>query len=140
MIDKFFKPISDLIGKAIPDKNKRMELEASIKSQMIDLQKAQANINLEQAKHPSIFVSGSRPAILWICALGLAWQFFLAPLLNWIVVVTGSSIQPPIINTEGLMTLTLSLLGLGGLRTAEKWKGVARNNMREENVKDVLKP
>ena len=75
MIDKFFKPISDLIGKAIPDKNKRMELEASIKSQMIDLQKAQAEINLEQAKHPSIFVSGSRPAILWICALGLAWQF-----------------------------------------------------------------
>ena len=140
MIDKFFKPISDLIGKAIPDKTKRMELEASIKSQMIDLQKAQADINLEQAKHPSIFVSGSRPAILWICALGLAWQFFLAPLLNWIVVVTGSSIQPPIINTEGLMTLTLSLLGLGGLRTAEKWKGVARNNMREENVKDVLRP
>ena len=40
MIDKFFKPISDLIGKAIPDKNKRMELEASIKSQMIDLQKS----------------------------------------------------------------------------------------------------
>ena len=140
MIDKFFKPISDLIGKAIPDKTKRMELEASIKSQMIDLQKAQAEINLEQAKHPSIFVSGSRPAILWICALGLAWQFFLAPLMNWIVVVTGSSIQPPIINTEGLMTLTLSLLGLGGLRTAEKWKGVARNNMKEENVKDVLKP
>ena len=140
MIDKFFKPISDLIGKAIPDKNKRMELEASIKSQMIDLQKAQADINLEQAKHPSIFVSGSRPAILWICALGLAWQFFLAPLMNWALVISGSTIQPPVINTEGLMTLTLSLLGLGGLRTAEKWKGVARNNMREENVKDVLKP
>ena len=140
MIDKFFKPISDLIGRAIPDKNKRMELEASIKSQMIDLQKAQADINLEQAKHPSIFVSGSRPAILWICALGLAWQFFLAPLMNWAVVISGSTIQPPVINTEGLMTLTLSLLGLGGLRTAEKWKGVARNNMREENVKDVLRP
>ena len=140
MIDKFFKPISDLIGKAIPDKNKRMELEASIKSQMIDLQKAQTEINLEQAKHPSIFVSGSRPAILWICALGLAWQFFLAPLMNWAVVISGSTIQPPVINTEGLLTLTLSLLGLGGLRTAEKWKGVARNNMREENVKDVLKP
>tara|TARA_Y100001972_G_scaffold86007_1_gene105217 strand:- start:3981 stop:4403 length:423 start_codon:yes stop_codon:yes gene_type:complete len=140
MIDKFFKPISDLIGRAIPDKNKRMELEASIKAQMIDLQKAQADINLEQAKHPSIFVSGSRPAILWICALGLAWQFFLAPLMNWAVVISGSTIQPPVINTEGLMTLTLSLLGLGGLRTAEKWKGVARNNMKEENIKDVLRP
>ena len=48
MIDKFFKPISDLIGKAIPDKTKRMELEASIKSQMIDLQKSQNEINLSK--------------------------------------------------------------------------------------------
>lgn len=140
MIDKLFKPISDLIGKAIPDKTKRMELEAQIKSQIIDLQKAQTEVNLVQAKHPSIFVSGSRPAILWICALGLAWQFFLAPIMNWAIIISGSTIQPPVINTEGLMTLTLSLLGLGGLRTAEKWKGVARNNMREENTKDALKP
>ena len=140
MIEKFFKPISDLIGKAIPDKTKRMELEASIKSQMIDLQKAQSEINLVQAKHPSIFISGSRPAILWICALGLMWNFFIAPLLTWGLAISGSGITPPDIQTEGLMTLTLSLLGLGGLRTAEKWKGVARNNMLEENVKDVLKP
>ena len=140
MIDKFFKPISDLIGKAIPDKNKRMELEASIKSQMIDLQKAQADINLEQAKHPSLFVSGSRPAILWICALSLFYQFFLAPMLKWIVVISGTSIQPPVLNTEGLMTLTLSLLGLGSMRSFEKFKGVARSNMREENVKDSFKP
>ena len=132
MIDKFFKPISDLIGKAIPDKNKRMELEASIKSQMIDLQKAQADINLEQAKHPSLFVSGSRPAILWICALSLFYQFFLAPMLNWIVVISGTSIQPPVLNTEGLMTLTLSLLGLGSMRSFEKFKGVARSNMRRK--------
>ena len=76
MIDKFFKPISDLIGKAIPDKTKRMELESSIKSQMIDLQKAQSEVNLAQAKHASIFVAGARPAIMWICALGLAWSFF----------------------------------------------------------------
>lgn len=140
MIDKFFKPISDLIGKAIPDKNKRMELEASIKSQMIGLQKAQADINLEQAKHPSLFVSGSRPAILWICALSLFYQFFLAPMLNWIVVISGTSIQPPVLNTEGLMTLTLSLLGLGSMRSFEKFKGVARSNMQEENVKDSFKP
>ncbi len=140
MIDKFFKPISDLIGKAIPDKNKRMELEASIKSQMIDLQKAQADINLEQAKHPSLFVSGSRPAILWICALSLFYQFFLAPMLNWIVVISGTSIQPPVLNTEGLMTLTLSLLGLGSMRSFEKFKGVARSNIQEENVKDSFKP
>jgi len=84
-------------------------------------------------------VAGARPAIMWVACLGLLWSFFLAPIMNWVVVISGSSIQPPVLNTEGLMTLTLSLLGLGGLRTAEKWKGVARNNMVEENVKDAYK-
>ena len=140
MIDKFFKPISDLIGKAIPDKTKRMELEASIKSQMIDLQKSQNEINLEQAKHPSIFVSGARPAILWVACLGLMWSFFLAPIMNWLVWTFSIDIVPPEIETEGLMTLTLSMLGLGGMRTFEKFKGVARNNLREENTKDTYKP
>ena len=140
MIDKFFKPISDLIGKAIPDKTKRMELESSIKSQMIDLQKSQNEINLEQAKHGSIFVAGCRPAIMWICALGLAWAYFLAPILNWVVWTFTIDIVPPDIDTEGLMTLTLSMLGLGGMRSFEKFKGVARNNMREENTKDSYKP
>ena len=85
-------------------------------------------------------MAGARPAIMWICALGLFWSFFLAPLLNWGVVVFGVDIQPPTINTEGLMTLTLSLLGLGSMRSYEKAKGVARNNMREENTKDAYKP
>ena len=140
MIDKFFEPISNLIGKAIPDKTKRMELEASIKSQMIDLQKSQNEINLAQAKHPSIFVSGARPAILWVACLGLLWSFFLAPIMNWLVWTFSIDIVPPEIETEGLMTLTLSMLGLGGMRTFEKFKGVARNNLREENVRDTYKP
>ncbi len=140
MIDKFFAPISNLISKAIPDKTKRMELEAQIKTQMIDLQKAQADINLEQAKHPSIFVSGARPAIMWICAFGLAWSFFLGPIMNWLVWTFAIDIVPPEIETEGLLTLTLSLLGLSGMRSFEKAKGVARNNLKEENYKDSLRP
>ena len=53
-------------------------------------------------------------------------------MLNWIVVISGTSIQPPVLNTEGLMTLTLSLLGLGSMRGFEKFKDVARSNMREK--------
>ena len=140
MIDKFFAPISNLIGKAIPDKTKRMELESQIKSQMIDLQKAQSEVNLAQAKHASLFVAGARPAIMWICALGLLWSFFLGPIANWLVWTFSIDIVPPDINTEGLMTLTLSMLGLGGMRSFEKYQGVARNNMKEENVKDSYKP
>ena len=140
MIDKFLQPITGIIDKLVPDKTKKMELEHAIKTQMFELSKQHNEVNLAQAKHGSIFVAGARPAIMWICALGLFWSFFLAPLLNWGVVVFGVDIQPPTINTEGLMTLTLSLLGLGSMRSYEKAKGVARNNMREENTKDAYKP
>lgn len=139
MIDKFLSPITGIIDKLVPDKTKKMELEHAIKTQMYELSKQQNEINLAQAKHASIFVAGARPAILWIAALGLFWSFFLAPLLNWGVAVFGVNITPPQISTEGLMTLTLSLLGLGGMRSLEKVRGVARNNMREENFKDDLK-
>ena len=37
----------------------------------------------------------------------------------------------PVLDTQSLMTILMALLGLGGMRTAEKWKGVARNNMQK---------
>lgn len=52
------------------------------------------------------------------------------PLGSWATAIWAPEVVLPAINTEGLMTLTLSLLGLGGMRTAEKFKGVARENMR----------
>jgi hypothetical protein len=92
---------------------------------------AQIEVNKEQAKHSSLFVSGARPAIMWVCCLGLFWSFFLAPFLNWLIIVTGSDVSLPAIQTEGLLTLTLSLLGLGGYRSFEKFKGVARNSLKD---------
>ena len=98
---------------------------------MIDLQKSQNEINLEQAKHASIFVSGARPAIMWICAFGLGWQFVFQPVAVWIIAVGGIDVVLPIIETEGLLSLTLALLGLGGMRSFEKSKGIQRNNMKK---------
>jgi hypothetical protein len=68
---------------------------------------------------------------MWVACFGLLWSYFLAPILNWIIIVSGSQVPLPEIQTEGLLTLTLSLLGLGGMRTYEKMKGVARNSMNE---------
>ena len=103
-----------------------------IKSQIVSLDLAQAQANTEQAKHPSVFIAGARPAIMWICAFGLGWQFVFQPIAIWIVAVSGSAIVLPDIQTEGLLTLTLSLLGLGGMRSFEKSKGIQRNNMRSK--------
>ena len=120
-----------VLDKFVEDKDLKTKLEAELKQQMVSLDLAQAQANVEQAKHPSIFVSGSRPAIMWICAFGLGWQYVFQPVFVWGIAISGADITIPIIPTEGLMTLTLSLLGLGGMRSAEKFKGVARENMRK---------
>jgi hypothetical protein len=121
-----------VLDKFVEDKDLKTKLEAELKSQIVSLDLAQAQANIEQAKHPSIFVSGARPSIMWICAFGLGWQFVFQPIAIWIVAISGSAIVLPDIQTEGLLTLTLSLLGLGGMRSFEKSKGVQRNNMRSK--------
>ena len=107
------------------------KLSHELKSQIVSLDLAQAQANIEQAKHPSIFVAGARPSIMWICAFGLGWQFVFQPIFIWVIAITGSTLSIPIIPTEGLMTLTLSLLGLGSMRSFEKHKGIHRNNMKK---------
>ena len=74
-----------VLDKFVEDKDLKTKLNAELKQQMISLDLAQAQANIEQAKHPSIFVSGARPAIMWICAFALGWQFILAPIASWII-------------------------------------------------------
>lgn len=82
--------------------------------------KWQTEINKIEAGHRSIFVAGWRPAIGWVCAFGLAFNFIIFPLVEWVAGLSGNPIKVPVINTGELMTLVLSLLGLGGLRSYEK--------------------
>jgi hypothetical protein len=121
-----------VLDKFIEDKDLKTKLEAELKTQIVSLDLAQANTNLEQAKHPSIFVAGARPSIMWICAFGLGWQFVFQPIAVWVLAMSGSDslILLPDIKTDGLLTLTLSMLGLGGMRSFEKSKGIQRNSMK----------
>ena len=131
MLEKLIDPISNILDKFVTDKDLKQKLEHELKTELHRANMAQIEVNKEQAKHSSLFVSGARPAIMWVCCLGLFWTFFLAPILNWFIVISGSSTSLPAIQTEGLLTLTLSLLGLGGYRSFEKFKGVARSSLRE---------
>jgi len=121
---------SKVLDKFVEDKDLKRKLESELKSQIISLDLAQAQTNLEQAKHSSVFIAGARPAIMWICAFGLGWQFVFQPVAAWILAVSGSELMLPLFETEGLMPLTLSLLGLGSMRSFEKFKGIQRNNMK----------
>ena len=120
-----------VLDKFVEDKDLKTKLSHELKSQIVSLDLAQAQTNLEQAKHPSIFVAGARPAIMWICAFGLGWQIVFQPVAVWGIAVSGIDVVLPIIETEGLLSLTLALLGLGGMRSFEKSKGIQRNNMKK---------
>jgi hypothetical protein len=122
---------NNVLDKFVADKDLKQKLEHELQMELQKANIAQIQVNQEQAKHSSLFVSGARPAIMWVCCLGLLWSFFIAPIMNWFLFIYDSSIPLPEINTEGLLTLTLSLLGLGGYRSWEKMKGVARGNLRE---------
>ena len=119
-----------VLDKFVGDKDLKVKLEAELNKELISLDLAQAQANIEQAKHPSIFVSGARPAIMWVCCFALAWQFILAPVLSWVIVTWYPMVTLPMLETNELISLIMALLGLGGMRTAEKWKGVARSNMK----------
>ena len=119
-----------ILDKFIEDKDEKNQIAAQLEQQLVGLQAAQAQANIEQSKHPSLFVAGARPAIMWICALGLMTNFFIMPIAEWVVSVWFPGRWLPSLQTEELMTLTLALLGLGGMRSWEKSKGVARENMK----------
>ena len=131
MLDKLIEPVSNILDKFVADKDLKQKLEHELKTELHRANMAQIAVNKEQAKHSSLFVSGARPAIMWVACLGLFWSFFLAPLLNWMILLYDSNIVLPNIQTEGLLTLTLSLLGLGGYRSFEKFKGVARSSLKD---------
>ncbi len=86
----------------------------------------QAMANIEEAKHASVFVAGWRPALGWVCATGLAYQFLILPFAGLINAYLTLPAELPSIQAAELTTLVMALLGLGGLRTFEKAKGLTK--------------
>lgn len=122
IVDSIFKGIDSLF-------TSDEEREAARLKVLQELQKPhimQAMTNLKEAEHASWFVAGWRPAIGWVCALGLGYQFLVAPFAVHIAYLTGLPYELPTLDSSMLMTMTINLLGLGGLRTYEKVTGVAR--------------
>jgi Holin of 3TMs, for gene-transfer release len=98
-----------------------------------DLVRGQLEVNRAEAASSSLFVAGWRPAIGWIGAAALGYQFLLYPLLVWAWallqargVVPGDLRPPPMLDTDALWVVLSGMLGIAGLRSVEKVKGVAR--------------
>lgn len=125
IIDKIF-PNKDEANKA---KLAMLELEqkgelAAINNQF-QLMMKQGDINQEEAKHASVFVSGWRPFVGWLCSFALGYNFIFMPFFTYVAVWLGNAPPMPVLNSGELMTLLLGMLGISGLRTYEKKNNVA---------------
>ena len=120
-----------IIDKTLPDKAQaelaKQRVEFELLSAMNEVNKAQAETNKVEAAHRSIWVAGWRPAIGWVAALGVFWAFVGQPIAQWIATMFGIPLMLlPEFPMDQVMELVLAMLGLSGLRTFEKMKGISK--------------
>ena len=131
MLDALIGPVTGLLDKFIPDADERARLAHEIATMSErhaqELAKGQLEVNKAEAAHKSLFVAGWRPFVGWTCGIALAWHFVGRPLVVFGITVAGvDTPELPTFEMESLLTVLLGMLGLGGLRTFEKTKGVSR--------------
>jgi hypothetical protein len=124
-------PVTGLLDKFIEDKDVKNKLAHDLSTMAErhaqELAKGQLEINKTEAAHKSLFVAGWRPAIGWICGLGMASNFLLIPIANFVLALTGSAVVIPLLDTGEMMPVLMGMLGLGAMRTYEKKQGVQRD-------------
>ena len=130
-ISSLVGPVTGLLDKFIEDKDVKNKLAHDLSTMAErhaqELAKGQMEINKTEAAHKSLFVAGWRPAIGWICGLGMASNFLLIPIANFVLALTGSAIVIPLLDTGEMMPVLMGMLGLGAMRTYEKKQGVQRD-------------
>ena len=126
-------PIVERLVGLIPDpderERQRAELERQIAAAIEQRAAQQAEINKVEAGSAILFVAGWRPFIGWVCGAGLAWTFVGQPVASWAIAAFAIPATLPLLPTDGLLELVLAMLGLGGLRTFERVRGVARSGL-----------
>lgn len=122
--------LGNILDRVIPDKaaaeKAKAEAEAGLAAALAAADAAQVDLNRTEAQHQSLFVAGWRPGIGWVCVAALGYQFLARPLLPWLVAVAGLDVPPMPSLDDMLWELVLGMLGMSGLRSLEKVKGVAR--------------
>lgn len=90
----------------------------------VQIMLAQIKVNEVSANHPSLFVAGSRPFIIWVGGFSLAWAGLVHPLLMWAwAFAEMPGTPPPMIEPAALGTILSGLLGVAGMRSFDKSKG-----------------
>jgi len=115
------KGVADVVDKFVETEDEKTAFKTVMARMAQQPGLAQVELNKIGAAHRSIFVAGWRPAVGWVCAVGLAFAFLVNPILQWAVGKPG-----PELPLDIMMELVIGMLGLAGLRTAEKLTGRAK--------------
>ena len=117
-----------LTGDLSPDARIELE-ELLLEAEKLEAEQLrnQVELNKMEAESPSFFKSAWRPAIGWIGVVGLFYHYIAYDMLVWYLTLSGSEVSAPVLsNTESLIALVMSMLGIGTLRTVEKARGLTK--------------
>ena len=115
-----------VLDKFVPDPAAKQQAEAELRNSLQKWDEAQTEVNKVEAGSRSLFVAGWRPFIGWVCGSAFAYHYVLQPFLLFLFALYGKTVALPVFSMESLLTVLLGLLGLGGMRTYEKFKGVSK--------------
>lgn len=111
-----------VIDKIWPDKSEQEKAQLAAAVMVVQ---GQLDINKAEASSPSVFVAGWRPMIGWVCGSACAWNWIGLPVAKMALVMAGHPISISPADISEMMPILMGMLGLGGLRTVEKIRGVA---------------
>ena len=130
LIPSLLPLVGDVLDRFFPDKEKaeqaKREIESQFTEHLANIDLAQLEVNKEEAKSRNIFIAGWRPFIGWTCGLALCWTYILQPIAQFVLAQTGHLIDLPGLDMSTMMPVLLGMLGLGGLRSFEKFKGISK--------------
>ena len=131
MLESLIGPVTGLLDKFIEDKDQKSKLahEIATMSQKYaqEIAKGQMEVNKVEAAHKSLFVAGWRPAVGWVCVLGMFGNFITIPFSNFVLALLGIDIVIPLVPLETMMPVLMGMLGLGAMRSYEKKNSVHRD-------------
>jgi hypothetical protein len=130
LIPSLLPLVGDVLDRFFPDKEKaeqaKREIESQLTEHLVNIDLAQLEVNKAEAKSRNVFIAGWRPFIGWTCGLALCWTYILQPMAQFVLAQTGHLIDLPGLDMSTMMPVLLGMLGLGGLRTWEKHKGLTK--------------
>lgn len=136
-ISSIFEFGGKILERVIPDPSDRLKAQQALMEMQqkgelaqlaadTDLMKGQIEVNKIEAASSSLFVSGARPFIMWVCGIAYAYHFVLQPLLAFLFSAFNHPVALPAFDMGELSTVLMGMLGLGVMRSYEKKIGVAK--------------